>query len=538
MVKCSGFTLLKESFLFFKHTFRKNLWVFSPSELLTSLLFFIFFLLALGACFAEQLEAYQALLETSVLSFVWLAWMYFVAVRRPSPFGWLGFLRGLGPWLGLVLCYRLIGPLVPVLHPQLYDMELHNADLRLLGRGPSIWQQGLIGHPRVADILSLCYLGLFVWLISILVYHIYLRRALYQRFMLGLLLVYIGGFLGYLLFPAIGPRFAYPQEWVWLKGGSIYNAADMLNTLLGSRFDVFPSLHGALSGYLLCWQFQHDRRSVVWGFPLMIGIWLSTLYLGFHYFPDLISGGLLAMVSVWAAPRLEVLAGAFRRALHSPRVWLLNLTEGHGDYYGKLAGRLSDLLPLGGETAPGLICGRVPRNRGEEPLRQALGDLGEGPFWMRPSDTSGSKRNTLMALKPLSFEQVIRTVFTSGIKRYFVVQKALKVSAVGVCRSFPPKGLQLTDVEIQMTSLPKGKELTLRLTPNQVFFKGWLDSPWHYFPKSFPLKGFELMEIVKLTRRLANRWKQFTEVEWVLSEGKVYVLDGRPVRERNSEGAS
>jgi hypothetical protein len=290
-------------------------------------------------------------------------------------------------------------------------------------------------------------------------------------------------------------------------------------------------LHGAISAYLLFWQMSHDRRALVWGVPLTLGIWCSTLFLGFHYFPDLISGGVLAGISAAMAPRLEVLVGAFRRSLHPPRVWVLNLTEGYGDYYGKLAGRLSELVLLGAETSPGLICGGVPRNRGEEPLRQALSDIGEGPFWLRPSETSGSKRSTLMALKPLSFEQVIRTVFNTGTKRYFIAQKALKVSAVGVCRAFPPRGMQLSDVEIRVTSLPRGDELILRLTPNKTLFKGWLDTPWNYFPKSFPLRGFELFDIVTLTRRLAARWNLFTEVEWVLSSGKVYVLDGRPVKE-------
>lgn len=517
----------------FPKTFRKNLWVFSPSELLTSVLFVIFFFLAMGACFDERPGSDFVLLLSSTFSLIWLSWMYFVALRRPPPFGWLGLLRGLGPWLGLVLCYSLMKPMVPVLHPQLYDADLRNADYHLWGRGPSLWQTRLLGHPHLTDFFSVLYLSLFAWLVGLLVYHSYLRRALYQRFMLGLILLYIGGFTGYLMYPAIGPRFAYPEEWTWLQGGWLFKMSEVLIVQLGARFDVFPSLHGAISAYLLFWQMNHDRRALSWGIPLTLGIWLSTLLLGFHYFPDLISGILLAGISAWLAPYLEILAGAFRRSLHPPRVWLLNLTEGHGDYYGKLAGRISEMLPLGAEISPGLICGGVPRNRGEEPLRQALRDIGTGPFWLRPSEISGSKRNTLMALKPLSFEQVVRTVFSSEAKRYFIAQKALRVSAVGVCRSFPPRGFQLTDVEIKVTSLPRGDELLLRLTPNKTLFKGWLDTPWNYFPKSFPLRGFELFDIATLTRKLSARWKQFTEVEWVLSEGKVYVLDGRPVRGEN-----
>lgn len=510
-------------------TFRKNLWVFSPSELLTSLLASIFFLLSIGALFAERPGSQHAFFHALGVVALWMGWMYFVAVRRPPPFGWLGLLRGLGPWLGLVLCYGLMKPLVPVLHPQLYDASLRQADYHLWGKGPSAWQSTLFGHPHMTDLFSLLYLSLFAWLVAILVYHSYLRRALYQRFMLGLILVYIGGFLGYLLYPAVGPRFAYPEEWTWLSGGALFRAAEFLISSLGARFDVFPSLHGAISSYLLFWQMAHDRRALAWGLPLTLGIWTSTLTLGFHYFPDLVSGILLAAVGAWMAPSLEALAGAYRRTLHPPRVWLLNLTEGHGDHYGKLAGRLSQLLPLGAESSPGLVCGGEPRNRAEEPLRQALGDIGPGPYWLRPSDASGSKRDTLLSLKPLSLEQVVRSVFAPS-RRFYIVQRALKVSAVGVCRSFPPKDWRLTDVEIRLNTLPKGQELALRLTPHRGLFKGWLDSPLNYFPPSFPLKGYELFEVAKVTRRLAAVWGAFTEVEWVLSEGRVYVLDGRPVK--------
>lgn len=511
-------------------TLRKNAWVFSSSELLTSAVFVVFFLLALGGAFTGREGADHAFYVTVVYCLVWIGWMYFVALRKPSPLGLWGLFRGLGPWLGLVLCYSLIKYLVPVVHPQQYDSSLNSMDLSLFGRGAGSFGHALEGHPHWTDLFCLFYLSLFLWLVGLLVYHSWLRRALYQRFMLGLILIYIGGFIGYVLYPAIGPRFAYPQDWTWLSGGIIFRWSNVLIAGLGSKFDVFPSLHGALSAYLLFWQLRHDRRGLTWGLPLTVGIWLSTLFLGFHYFPDLISGGLLAGVSSWAAPEVEILVGAYRRTLHPPRVWLLSLTEGHGDAYGKLAGRLSELIPLGAETAPGFITGNVSRARGEAVVRQALGDLGKGPYWVRPSDESGSKKSSLSALKPLSTEQTIRQVFDAKAKRFFIVQKALKVSAVGVCRAFPSKGLKLNDVEIRVTALPRGEVLILRLTPNKTLFKGWIDTPWNYFPKSFPLRGYELFEVVQLTRRLAAKWGRLTEVEWILADGKVYSLDGRAVK--------
>lgn len=508
-------------------TIRRNLWAISPCEFLISSLFGIFYLLALGAFFAERPGAPAVLLQASINALLWSAWMVLISLRYPPPFGGWSLVRGLSPWLGLVLCYGLMKPMVPVLHPKLFDADLKSLDLGLLGKGPSLWERGLLGHPRLTDLLSLCYLGLFAWLIGLILYHSWLRRALYQRFMLGLTMVYIGGFLGYLWFPAIGPRFAYPQEWTWLQGGWVFHTAEGLISRLGSRFDVFPSLHGALSGYLAAWQYHHDRRSLVWGLPLTLSIWLSTLFLGFHYFPDLISGALLALASAWAAPRIEGMARDYRYTFHPPLVWLLDLTEGRERPYGRLAERLSELQALGLDTVPGFLCGGNALSRGGEPLRRALRDLGEGPFWLRPSE--GEAHHGING-KPLSMENVLKQLDQSP-NRLWIVQNSLPTQASGTCRALPPVGRSGGEVELRVILLPGRKTLSLTLSPNSLLLKGWVKNPTGYFPNGFPLKGYQLFELADVTRHLAARWGRAVEVEWVLAGEKMYVWDLYPKRE-------
>lgn len=114
---------------------------------MTSLLILVFLFLAMGACFVERLGSEAAFQQALFSTILWGGWMYFVAIRRPPPFDLWGLIRGLAPWFGLVLCYSLMKPLVPVLHPQLFDADLHGVDLRLMGRGPSLWQQVLLGGP-------------------------------------------------------------------------------------------------------------------------------------------------------------------------------------------------------------------------------------------------------------------------------------------------------------------------------------------------------------------------------------------------------
>src|ERR1700722_2634648 len=176
-------------------TLRKNTWVFTPSEWLTSAVFLVFFLLALGAAFAERPGADPAFYMTTAYCLIWIGWMYFIAIRKPPPINLWGLFRGMGPWLGLVLCYSLIKLLVPVVNHGQYDDSLRLIDERFFGRGNSLFDYDLEGHPHLTDLFCLFYLSLFAWLVGLLIYHSWLRRALYQRFMLGLILVYIGGFI-------------------------------------------------------------------------------------------------------------------------------------------------------------------------------------------------------------------------------------------------------------------------------------------------------------------------------------------------------
>ena len=156
-------------------------------------------------------------------------------------------------------------------------------------------------------------------------------------------------------------------------------------------------------------------------------------------------------------------------------------------------------------------------------------DLGGGPFWLRPAEGYASQRT---ALKPLSLEQVMRSLIGRRPPHpFWIVQKALKVTAVGICRSLPAQGRGSHGIEVQVTLLQEGKTLTLQLPPRPQWLNGWFENPIGYFPPSFPLRGYQLFELVGVVRRLAARWVRTAEVEWVLAGGKMFVLDARQSRD-------
>jgi hypothetical protein len=188
---------------------------------------------------------------------------------------------------------------VPKIHPQRMDRWLEQIDARLVGVNLSLRLQPLV-HPVFTELLSLCYFLFFLYLLFSLGYYFLGEAALLKKFVLGLFTIYGIGFLGYSFVPAAGPchamagQFSVPLDGWWFT---------RLNAAVVSRgsngVDVFPSLHCAISCFLLFF----DRRHRPWRFKLYVapcvGLWVSTLYLRYHYAIDVVCGFALAGFALW-----------------------------------------------------------------------------------------------------------------------------------------------------------------------------------------------------------------------------------------------
>ena len=121
-----------------------------------------------------------------------------------------------------------------------------------------------------------------------------------KEFTAGLFTIYGLGFLGYSFIPAGGPYLAYHESFdVPLLAGPV-TAINTWAVIHGSNgVDVFPSLHCAISFFLLFF----DRTRAPLRFRIMLlpcfGIVFATIYLRYHYFADLVAGFALAAFALW-----------------------------------------------------------------------------------------------------------------------------------------------------------------------------------------------------------------------------------------------
>jgi hypothetical protein len=233
------------------------------------------------------------------------AWLIIRCWRAPTPLNWR-----LRLWfypIAMNTYFFVLGPAMAKLTSHSADSALQRLDAFFLGPNLSVRLQPWV-HPGLTEFFSLCYFLFFPFLAFSLIYYFVGELPLLKRFCVGLFTIYGLGFLGYTLWPAQGPWVAMASQFdTPLTGWTITRLNDAVVRAGSNGVDVFPSLHCAVSSFLLFFDRWYRRwRFRVYLVPC-IGLWISTIYLRYHYFIDCACGFALAAFALWMVrPRSTV----------------------------------------------------------------------------------------------------------------------------------------------------------------------------------------------------------------------------------------
>lgn len=204
--------------------------------------------------------------------------------------------------------YFALREVVPTLRGGRVDGLLQRIDTRLFG-APLPLHLDADTHPLVSDVLSACYFVLFPYILFSCIRHLWQARnhlAVAQLFYSGFFTVYAISFAGYVLFPAQGPYLDIPDGFRHpIEGGWITRFNDTIVRGGSIRVDVFPSLHVAASAFILFF----DRIYARWRYRAYlapaVGLWISTIYLRYHYGIDVIAGFAVTAIGLLVARRVR-----------------------------------------------------------------------------------------------------------------------------------------------------------------------------------------------------------------------------------------
>jgi membrane-associated phospholipid phosphatase len=195
------------------------------------------------------------------------------------------------PIFFIIVIYDQLGRITPYLRPDA-DNLLIKIDLALFGVHPTVWLERFF-IPWVADVLALAYVSYyFIPVVLVLILYIRGKEEEFYMTMTTLLLGYYLCFIGYILIPAIGPRFTLASlQQVPLQGGVILDSVvDTLNAIEGNQRDCFPSGHTQTVLISLWFAFKYNRTLFRVYLPISIALIFSTVYLRYHYVIDVFAG--------------------------------------------------------------------------------------------------------------------------------------------------------------------------------------------------------------------------------------------------------
>jgi membrane-associated phospholipid phosphatase len=268
-------------------------------------LFFLIGLILLTLVFRGQIPSWRSLLLNYII-FVGLFSAFKLSSDRKG-IGKVGtFFHHFSPILFVVLIYESLGNLIQYLQPDI-DPRLIQIDFIIFGVHPTLWMEQWI-VPWFTDVMSLAYLSYyFIPVVLIAVLYLKDRMMEFDRAMFVLAFGYYVSFIGYILFPAIGPRYAMTHLYsVPLEGSFITDfVRDILNALEHNKRDCMPSGHTQIVLIALFLAHRYEKFLFYLFFPIICALILSTVYLRYHYVIDFFAGVALAIGCMIVGPLLH-----------------------------------------------------------------------------------------------------------------------------------------------------------------------------------------------------------------------------------------
>jgi membrane-associated phospholipid phosphatase len=210
------------------------------------------------------------------------------------------------PIVIILLVFNSLGELIPRIRHHTYDDALIRIDYALFGAHPTVWMERF-NNTLLTGLLQLAYISYYFMPIALGIV-LFLRKKRYEfdSAVFSIVLCFYLSYIGYLLFPAVGPRFTLNHlQTMDLQAGPVTLwIRSTLDGLEQNKTDAFPSGHTAVALVSLFYARKYREKVLVWVLvPAVSALIVSTVYLRYHYVIDVIAGVLLAALTVLIAPK-------------------------------------------------------------------------------------------------------------------------------------------------------------------------------------------------------------------------------------------
>jgi len=267
-----------------------------PADVIT--IGFLLFLLTLALMFYHDIPKAQFLI--SLYSILIIAQVIIARFKNRGRL--MGLLYDLlFPITCVLVIFDSLEWLVHYVNPEDIDSILIRLDYMIFNNHPTVLLEK-ITNPLLTDLLQLAYSTYYFIPISFgVVLLLNDQREKFDRTLFLILFCFYLSYIGYILMPALGPRFTINHlQTAELQGFIVAEPIQkFLNRLEGIKRDAFPSGHTAITLLVLYLAYRFER-SYFWIFlPIVSALIFSTVYCRYHYVVDIIAGFGLTLLTIF-----------------------------------------------------------------------------------------------------------------------------------------------------------------------------------------------------------------------------------------------
>lgn len=264
-----------------------------PADAIT--VFFLFFLVSLVLIFWGSIPNAPNL----IMLYSTLLCIQFLLIRMKKRQGAMEYVRDIAfPVASVLIIFDSLEWIVKYINPMDIDHLLIRMDYMIFRTHPTVWLERLVS-PMFTDMLQLAYTSYYFLPVTLgIALKSGGKNAEFDRSLFLILFCFYLSYIGYILMPAIGPRYTmgHLQE---VELGSFLVAEpiqDLLNRLEGVKRDAFPSGHTGIALTVLLLSYKFEKRLFRFFLIVVSALVFSTVYCRYHYFVDVIGGiGLTAL---------------------------------------------------------------------------------------------------------------------------------------------------------------------------------------------------------------------------------------------------
>lgn len=267
-----------------------------PADAVT--IIFLLFLSALTLIFYQHIPKAPFLI--SLYSIFFIAQIILIRFKNNGRFMGL-FYDLIFPILCVLVIFDSLEWLVHYVNPEDIDPILIRLDYLIFNNHPTIILERIMS-PLLTDILQIAYSTYYFIPISLgVVLLLNNQREEFNRTLFLILFCFYLSYLGYILMPALGPRFTISHlQTTELQGLFIAEPLQkLLNKLEGIKRDAFPSGHTAIAVTVLYLAYRFKKRFFWILLPIVAALIFSTVYCRYHYVVDIIAGFGLTLLTIF-----------------------------------------------------------------------------------------------------------------------------------------------------------------------------------------------------------------------------------------------